>query len=180
MPLHPPRRKLRLSNHDYASAAAYFVTIQAQGFAESFGEVVGGAIRLTEIGQIVVQKWRWLAVQYSYVELDEFCVMPDHLHGIVVIVDGGATTDASGTETQVARKSLGSLIGAFKTVSTKEANRISATPRQRMWQRGFYDHIIGDHHDLDRIRRYIRANPATLKSSDGSNVRVAVCKTSEG
>lgn len=167
MPLHAPRRKLRLPTHDYSSAGAYFVTIQAQGCAEPFGEVVNDAIRLSPIGQIVVKTWRWLSVQYSDVELDEFCLMPDHLHGIVVILDDGTTTEVAPRATPGARKSLGSLIGAFKTVSTKEANRISGTPRQRMWQRGFHDHIIGDHHDLDRIRRYIRANPATLKSPKG-------------
>ena len=167
MNLHAPRRKLRLPNHDYSAPGAYFVTIQAQGFPEPFSEVVSGAMLLTEIGQIIARAWRWLAVRYPYVELDAFCVMPDHLHGILVIVDCGTTTGVLHETAEGARKSLGSLIGAFKTVSTKEVNRVRGTPGERMWQRSFYDHIVGDQHDMERIRRYIRANPAALTSPEG-------------
>ena len=164
--LHAPRRKLRLPNHDYSAPGAYFVTIQAQGFPEPFSEVVSGAMLLTEIGQIIARAWRWLAVRYPYVELDAFCVMLDHLHGILVIVDCGTTTGVLHETAEGARKSLGSLIGAFKTVSTKEVNRVRDTPGERMWQRSFYDHIVGDQHDMERIRRYIRANPAALTSPE--------------
>jgi REP element-mobilizing transposase RayT len=73
--------------------------------------------------------------------------MPDHLHGILVL--------ASGT---VRPKTIGSLIGAFKTKSTVQINRLRATPGERFWQRDFWDHVARDHADLDRIRVYIRDN----------------------
>lgn len=82
--------------------------------------------------------------------------MPDHLHGIVVLTDHrGSRTP----EPAVARKPLGQLIGAFKTVSTKEVNIVRNTPGHALWQGGFWDHIVRDEADMIRIRAYIRRNP---------------------
>lgn len=76
--------------------------------------------------------------------------MPDHLHGIVVYKSEQRTGKI---------KPLGRLIGAFKTVSTKRMNMAENTPGHRIWQRDFYDHIVRDENDLDRIRWYIKNNP---------------------
>ena len=82
---------------------------------------MNGEMRLNEVGQIVADAWKWLAVQYAHIELDMSILMPNHLHGIIMIRDdirrGGSRT--APTET---RKPLGRLIGAFKTVSTKRIN----------------------------------------------------------
>ena len=81
------RRSIRLKEHDYAQPGAYFVTVCTRDRACLFGHVVNGEMRLNEYGQIVADTWKWLAVQYPYVELDVSVVMPNHLHGIVVIRD---------------------------------------------------------------------------------------------
>ena len=89
-----------MPNHDYTAPCAYFVTVLAKGDAPGFGDVTDGALHLTPVGEVVVQTWRWLAAQYSYVELDEFCVMPDHFHGILRIVDRVTTGLGTGKLTE--------------------------------------------------------------------------------
>jgi REP element-mobilizing transposase RayT len=83
------RRSIRLKGYDYSQAGAYFVTLCAQGRECLFGEVVDGEMRLNDAGHIVAESWQWLATQHDYVELDEWIIMPNHLHGIIVITDNG-------------------------------------------------------------------------------------------
>jgi REP element-mobilizing transposase RayT len=115
------RRSIRLKGYDYTQAGAYFVTIVTQDRACLFGEIVEGEVQLNPFGEIVAESWRWLAMQYDYVELDEWVIMPNHLHGIIVITDNGSR-GGSRTAPTVKRKPIGRLIGAFKTVSTKRIN----------------------------------------------------------
>jgi REP element-mobilizing transposase RayT len=120
-----------------------------------FGAVVDGHVHLNALGELVAETWRWLPTQYAYVSLDEWCVMPDHLHGILVLGDFVITAvDAP----RLRRKPLGQLIGAFKTVSTKHINAFRRTPGAFVWQRDFWDHVVRNEDDLYRIRRYIRDN----------------------
>ncbi len=164
------RRSIRLRGYDYTQAGAYFVTLCARDRACLFGEVVNGDVRLSDAGRIVADAWEWLAVQYPYVALDAWVVMPNHLHGIIVMVDGddggrggsrtAPTGDAPSGTVVVKRKPLGRLIGAFKTVSTKRINEIRGTPGATLWQRNYYEHVIRGDADLRRIRAYIADNPA--------------------
>ena len=162
------RRSVRLRGYDYSQAGAYFVTICTQGRACLFGDVADGEMRLNEIGNIVADSWRWLALQYDYVELDEWMIMPNHLHGIVVIIDdddgggrGGSRTAPTGDPRNATpkRKPIGGLIGAFKTVSTKHINIMRGTPGMPVWQRNYYEHIIRNEESMNRIREYIVNNP---------------------
>ncbi len=116
---------------------------------------------LNEFGEIVAESWQWLEWQYEHVEIDEWVVMPNHLHGIIVITDcrGGSRTAPTGSD-QPKRKPLGRLIGAFKTVSTKRINEIYKTPGAKLWQRNYYEHIIRSEDEFNRIRAYIAQNPA--------------------
>ena len=173
MPYRHSRRNLRLRGWDYSSPGAYFITVCAKDRLDVFGEIVGGEMRQSEIGEIVANTWRWLPSQYPHVILDEWCVMPDHLHGILVLTDreefpdDGSTVgdhtepDGDRDTARRSRKAVGRLIGAFKTVSTKHVNRLRSTPRGMLWQRNFWERVIRDGAALDRIRRYIRENPAT-------------------
>ena len=150
------RRSIWLPAYDYAQAGAYFVTI-----------VCRNRVLLLEdprFREVVEETWLWLADQYEFVYLDEFVVMPNHLHGIIVIRDGrrGASRSAptrSATETPK-RKPLGRLVGAFKTVSTKRINGIRSTPGLPVWQRNYYERVIRDDEELNRLRQYIIDNPA--------------------
>ena len=168
-PLIHQRRSIRLPGFDYTSAGHYFVTICTKDRNPLLGQVIDDCVDLSTYGDIVADCWRWLSERYPYIELDEWVVMPNHLHGILVISDDGrggsrtapTTTDANHVPE---RKSLGSLIGAFKTVSTKKANEVRGTPGRPIWQRNFFDHVIRDQKSLDSIRRYISNNPAQWNS----------------
>ena len=117
-------------------------------------------------GESVAEAWAWLSQRYPYVELDAWVVMPNHLHGILIITNTGAANGrgdsriAPTPNARLRRKSLGRLIGAFKTVSTKRINQIGDTAGNRVWQRDYYEHIIRNQRELDALREYIRANPA--------------------
>jgi REP element-mobilizing transposase RayT len=93
------RRSLRLKGYDYSMAGAYFVTICTQDRACLFGDVAAGAMRLNEAGQMVAALWDGIAARFSGVEIDQFVVMPNHLHGILVLGDdaGAAMTERATT-----------------------------------------------------------------------------------
>ncbi len=152
------RRSLRLRHHDYARPGAYLVTICARDRRCVFGEVMDGAIRLNVSGRIVADSWEWLSRQYPYVITDISVIMPNHLHGIIMITEdcrGGSRTAPTRKQ-----KPLGRLIGAFKTISTKHINQIRNTPGTRIWQRNYYEHVIRNEEELDKIREYILGDPA--------------------
>ena len=150
------RRSIRLKGYDYAQSGAYFVTIVTQGRIPHFGEILDGEMLLNDTGLSVALAWEWLATRYPHVKLDEYVVMPNHLHGIIVMADtgrGGSQTAPTG------RKPLGRLVAAFKTVTTKQLNLVQGTPGQLLWQRNFYEHVIRNDDEMDRVREYIIGNP---------------------
>lgn len=153
------RRSIRLKGYDYAQAGAYFVTICTKDRACLFGEIENGRMCLNDCGQEVADTWRWLSDRYPYVGLDEWVVMPNHLHGIIILTEPNSRGSSRTAPTQN-RKPLGRLIGAFKTVSTKRLNAIRNTPGVSVWQRNYYEHIVRDEESLARIRQYIVDNPA--------------------
>jgi REP element-mobilizing transposase RayT len=114
-----------------------------------------------KLDSIVVDSWLWLSTQYRHVSLDEFVLMPNHLHGIIIIENvctGGSGTALSNTK----RKTIGSLIGAFKTVSTKRINEIRDTSGAKVWHRNYYDRIIRNDDELQRILEYIGNTSGTI------------------
>lgn len=122
-----------------------------------FGKIVDGKMVLNGNGVIVQNRWKWLGNQYPYVELDEFIIMPNHTHGIIVI-DGclvGTGRDLSLHSQKI--KSLSEIIGAFKTTSSKEIHSNGLVDFK--WQRSFYDRIIRNDKSLYQIRKYIHENP---------------------
>ena len=162
------RKSIRLRGYDYSLPGAYFVTIVTQGRIPRFGEVLDGEMLLSPTGLWIADGWEWLARQYPYVALDEYVVMPNHLHGVIVIADqprrGGSRTAPT------TRKPLGRLIGAFKTVTTKRINLAEGTPGQMVWQRNYYERVIRSADEMDRIRQYIVENPLSWET-DRENPR---------
>ena len=126
-----------------------------------FGEVVDNVMRLNGYGSIAAECWKWLEEKYAYVEIDEWVVMPNHLHGIIMTTDDSRRGGSRTAPTEATRKSLGRLIGAFKTVSTKRINRVRDRRGVPVWQRDYYEHVIRSDSELDRVRRYIVDNPAS-------------------
>ena len=150
------RRSIRLEGYDYSQPGGYFVTICTRNRECLFGEIVDGNIRLNDLGRGIATCWQWLAEQYPYIQLDEWIVMPNHFHGIMLIMNerrGGSRTAPT------KQKPLGRLIGAFKTVSTKQINEYRDTPHAPLWQRNYYEHVIRNETDLEEIREYIENNP---------------------
>jgi REP element-mobilizing transposase RayT len=126
----------------------------------------GGDIHLSVIGTIVKDSWLSLEDLYEYLEIDEWIIMPNHLHGIILYHEGrtieqdrcrGGSRTAPTELTR--RKPLGRIVGVFKTRSTKRINELRRTPGKTFWQRGYYDRIIRNRDELDSIRKYISENP---------------------
>ncbi|MBI4773737.1 MAG: transposase [Deltaproteobacteria bacterium] len=152
------RRSIRLHGYDYSRAGVYFVTICAWNRECLFGDAVDGKPILNDFGLKVAESWEWLATRHGYVDLDERVIMPNHLHGVIVITDvleGGSRTAPTKN-----RKPIGRLVGAFKTVSTKRINDLRGTPSAKIGQSNYYEHIIRNDDELNRIREYIANNPA--------------------
>ena len=148
----------RLPGWDYASPGYYFVTIVTHGRIPYFGDIADGKMRLSPIGEIVADEWRKTPRIRPNVQLDEWVVMPNHIHGIIVI----NPTDDRGVSTPTKNQkwkpnSLGSIINQFKSTCTKRI-RAMGYP-EFAWQSRFYDHIIRDEKSLQQIRTYICSNP---------------------
>jgi REP element-mobilizing transposase RayT len=153
------RRSIRLPAYDYAQAGAYFVTLVAHARECLFGQVVGGQTRLSMPGEVVAAQWLRSARIRGEIELDAFVVMPNHVHGIVVIRDVGAHSRAPlPSPPHRPPRSLGSFVAGFKSAATKRINAIRSTLGLPVWQRNYYEHVIRDEDDLDRVRRYIAEN----------------------
>ncbi|MCP4680976.1 MAG: transposase [Desulfobacterales bacterium] len=159
----PRRKSIRLKGYDYSRAGTYFITICTQNRSCLFGQIENGKMILNEYGKIIKTTWEWLQQQYEYIDPDEFVVMPNHLHGIIVLRSRGGSPygrfanrpyNATGKH-----KPLGRLIGAFKTVSTKQINKIRQTPGAKLWQRNYYEHIIRNDKSYHQIAEYIQTNP---------------------
>jgi putative transposase len=167
------RRSIRLKGYDYELAGAYFVTICTQGRACLFGVVADGEMCLNDAGRMIEQWWFELNQKFPAVETDEFLIMPNHLHGIVVITDVpvgadlrvGPVPEGERPAHQGAHAGapLQTVIQWFKTMTTNEYIRAVKTAswpsfNRRLWQRNYFEHIIRDEESLLRIQQYILDN----------------------
>ncbi len=160
------RRPIRLKGYEYTQPGAYFITICAHERAHLFGRVVDGKMVLNEFGEIVREEWFRSADIRAEIELhpDEFVVMPNHIHGIVWIVDNAVATGPNvGAHGRAPLhrppQSLPSLIAGFKSAVTARINQMRGTPGAPVWQRNYYEHIIRTERALNAIRQYICDNP---------------------
>ncbi len=198
------RRSIRLKGYDYSLPGAYFVTLVTREHKSLFGEISAGMMHCNRLGEITQAVWQNLTDFFS-IQLDEWIIMPNHLHGIIWITDtqeGEASAnenlrkslsvlaDASPLRTPYGTQhgSLGAVIQNFKSLSTRKihqwlgrgeafaggkidsgsATMANASPKQ-VWQRNYYDRIIRDDKELDRIRLYIIENPR-LWAEDPENL----------
>ncbi|MBN1978192.1 MAG: transposase [Anaerolineae bacterium] len=129
-----------------------------------------GAMAMSDFGRIVAEEWERTAQLRPYVWVDACVMMPNHVHGVVWIVDGGvAQRRCAPTPINVLPRSLGAIVRAFKSIVTKRINRIRDTPGAPVWQRNYYERVIRSERELNAIRRYIQNNPANWPS-DTENV----------
>jgi putative transposase len=180
------RRSIRLPDYDYSQVGAYFVTIVTRNRENLFGEIVREEMKLNDMGILVKNEWQRLTSRFHNIKVDEFVVMPNHLHGIICILDGknvGAWQEKN-CRTQIpffatplpddaslpsneprlpippASGSLGNIAGSFKSISARLINGFRHTPGNPIWQRNYYEHVIRNEKSYDEISAYIANNPA--------------------
>jgi putative transposase len=169
------RRSIRLPGYDYARHGAYFITICAYNRECLFGEITGGEMRLNECGMIATACWQDISKHFPSIALDIFIIMPNHVHGIVIIQPEGRdiacyvpTEPRPSRFSRLPAHSLPSITRAYKSAVTKRINESRGTPGVPVWQKGYYEHIVRDEKDLNTIREYIRYNPEKW-AEDGEN-----------
>ena len=174
------RRSIRLKGYDYSQAGAYFVTICADGKECLFGEIESGVMRLNEYGEIVASEWVRSAEVRSEIDCGDFVVMPNHFHGIVHIVGAYGNTPIH-EHTPISRdeqkkaysrnkgvlpyaptspsRNIGSMVRGFKGAASRRINAIRNTPGTPVWQGNYYEHVIRNDDDYNRIAEYVANNP---------------------
>ena len=158
------RKQIRLKEYDYSMPGEYFVTICTKEHIHSFGEIVNEEMNLNIIGEIADKCWKELPAHFLNVELDEFVVMPNHIHRIVCILENpgrdvqmNIPTDNYYSRISPKRGSLGLIIRGYKAAVTTPCRKNGIHAFN--WQSGYFEHIIRDEKSLIRIRDYIATNP---------------------
>ncbi len=153
----------RLKHWDYRWSGAYFVTICTQEREQYFGEIENGIMDLSHIGVIADILWYEIKNHNDNVELAEFVVMPNHIHGIIVLDNDDLINDENyipaNSENRfqnVGKNSLSSIVRGYKSAVTKHARRLNY---DFQWQSRFHEHIIRDANSYDKIANYIIHNP---------------------
>ena len=154
------RRTPRLSGYDYTRPGPYFVSTCTHRRQCVFGRVVDGKVCLSEAGRIVEEEWLHTAEKRPYVTLDSYVIMPNHIHGLIVI--HGRLGDEP---VRCRQHSLLSIMGAFKAAASRRVATIHGHQGRVLWQRSYHERIVRGDQELGRIRDYIAANPARWSGS---------------
>ena len=195
------RKSIRLKGYNYSQTGAYFITICAWKRECFFGDVINGEMELNKYGRIIEGEWLQTGNVRSNVVLDKYVVMPNHFHGILIINENNhsdvgarrclapynannhnrATQQRNRATRRVApttlqSNSLGSIVGQFKSIVTKQINKSRNTPGFPVWQRNYYEHIVRNENELNRIREYIIYNPMQWQY-DRENPEYIPCQT---
>ena len=197
------RRSIRLRDYDYTQDGVYFITICAHNRECVFGEIMGGEMKLNRWGELVRGCWEGIPQHFENVELDEYIIMPNHVHGIIVINrwdQKNTTAKNTGVANVGARHalplqnkqspsdndapmpapgkpiagSLGIIVGSFKSAATKRINEQRGTSGTTIWQRNYYEHVIRNAESLDSTRLYVQTNPAQWDADSENPTNVSV------
>ena len=168
------RRSIRLKGYNYNQSGAYFVTIVTQNRICLFGDISDGKIVLSAAGRIAQESWVGLPSRFAAVSLDSFVVMPNHIHGIIIVgaqfiaprsaqfiapdsvPDNHAYTAQEGAMNRA--PTLGEIVRTYKAASTRMIRQRANL--EFAWQRNYYEHISRNEESLNRIREYILENPS--------------------
>jgi putative transposase len=147
------RRSIRLREWDYSSAGAYFITICTY---ERMNLFENGEFR-----EIAENAWRTIPNQphAQHVLLDDWVVMPNHVHGIIILEESNDLSNSDQPEKGVMPGSVPSIVGNYKSLVTRRINNVRRTRGSKVWQRNYYERIVRNARELNAIREYIRANP---------------------
>jgi REP element-mobilizing transposase RayT len=183
------RRSIRLKGHDHAQQGAYFVTVCTRERESLFGHVVNGEMRLNEAGEIARRCWEDIPDHFPLVELDAFVIMPNHVHGIIMITEpckGEASVPPHSSEEQRGSDasplrqppngtqpgSLSAIVQNFKSISTRRMNAACGAPGRPLWLRNYYEHVVRNEAELMAIREYIQGNPARWDDDENNPLRL--------
>ena len=164
------RQPNRLINHDYSENGYYFITICVKDKHNWFGDIVNDKIILNEYGEKARQCWLGIPEHFNYIKLDEYMIMPNHIHGIIMIDDpdiGNANNNAivgnaymrslrGGSDRTKMKLSVATQ--QYKASVTREINK-TRNGIKFQWQKSYYDHIIQNEPSLKSVREYIVNNP---------------------
>jgi REP element-mobilizing transposase RayT len=182
------RRSIRLREYDYASTGACFVTVCTHERECLFGWIDGEVMAVNDAGRVVETVWHTLPTRFPDIQLDEFVVMPNHIHFLIFLVGTalapphpdstgknirGQTTNQGAAEIQGAASSaptLGAIMRAFKSISAIEINRLLRRQGQPLWQRNYYERVVRDESELNGFREYIQFNPTRWKDDENNNL----------
>jgi putative transposase len=190
------RRSIRLKGYDYSQEGAYFITVCTKDKEWLFGDVINGQVQMNDMGNVTLQCWKEIPKHFPSAVLDEFIVMPNHIHGIVIFNAVGAKNispifrddkpDRAETVSPIPRDgnsdraknvsplqhgtsmTIGSVIRGFKIGVTKWARANGAF--HDPWQRNYYEHIIRNEPELSKIREYIINNPLNWETDENYTV----------
>jgi REP element-mobilizing transposase RayT len=168
------RKSIRLPDYNYSSPGAYFVTLVTWQREHLFGDVDNnGILILSKFGQLVKNEWLRLEQRFDYLHLDQFVVMPNHLHALLWIVQSNSVTTPDNhppaNPPLIGGKngfkppcpgSLSQILSSYKSTTTRLINGLRKTPGERVWQRNYYEQIVRVEDNLNAIRSYIQSNPA--------------------
>jgi REP element-mobilizing transposase RayT len=173
------RRSLRLKGYDYSQSGAYFITICARSKDPLFGEIIDGEMILNDYGLVVKKCWLGIPDHFLDANLDLFVIMPNHVHGIIVLHNGRGTACRAPTERfgKPVAMSLPTIIRSFKSAVTKRSSESCNVSSHRIWQRNYYEHVIRNDDELDGIREYIANNPANWENDENNPLIIEKMKT---
>jgi len=152
---------IRLPNYDYTSPGYYFVTICADNRNNYFGSIEDGVMQLSEFGKIAEFCWVEIPNHFKHAVLDEYIIMPNHIHAILILMD--RKENSSGQAQEAFGKpvvgSLGTILRSYKSAVTKMIHEKDIDSPKKIWQKGYYDRILRSEKGLFNVRRYINHNP---------------------
>ena len=159
------RRSIRLPDYDYAQPGAYFVTVCTRARECLLGRVDDSGMFASTYGRIVEECWTDLVNHYAGVKLDAFTVMPNHIHGVIILTEDDSNHPAAigaGFKPAPAKRRHGlpEIIRGFKAFASRRINEVRDTTGVRLWQRNYYERVIRNESELNAVRQYIRHNPS--------------------
>lgn len=156
------RRTVRLRGYDYTRPGAYLITVCTAGRRHLFGAVRAGGMELNELGEIVRSEWFRGSDLRPYLLLpeDDLVIMPNHVHGIVHMLDRPGRRGSPEAFGKPVPGSISTILRAFKSISTRRIHALGGSTAAPVWQRGFHEHVLRNEQSLRLAREYIRENPA--------------------
>ncbi len=142
-----------MKDYDYSQPVAYFITICIHKKECVLGEVADDGMKLSRFGEVVKREWLKTFEIRKNLILDDYIVMPNHFHGII-IVDGRDTLQRAPTFEKFGRpisNSVPTIVRLFKSATTSQVNQLCYTPRSPFWQRNYFEHIIRNEDELSKI-----------------------------